>query len=258
MNFDQLSYRYRRGHTDVVRNVSWQVPRGRTILLGPNGAGKSTLLALAAGALSASRGRCVIMDQDTAPRPSKTYRAMVGWMPQTVRPVRGLRVQEQVAFCGWLNGLTRATAATRAVETLKLVDLFEQRDRKSHELSGGQMRRLGLAEALVHQPCQLLLDEPTSGLDPAQRQRFMDIMLRLPEDVDVLLSTHQAEDLEDSYDSVAVMRDGCLQFTGTSRQFLAKAPEAAKNRVVAAYSVIVTEARPEDLHGLSAVERGPS
>src|SRR5690606_32374303 len=133
----------------------------------------------------------------------RSYRRAVGWMPQDGESAPHLTVAQNVAYFGWLKGMSRATARSAAPHSVALVGLAEQAGRKARTLSGGQRRRLLLAQALVHSPSLLALDEPSVGLDPAQRERFRQVLLGL-EGVDILVSTHQVDDIDDLFDTVAV------------------------------------------------------
>lgn len=238
-----LSFRYRRSGPDVLRGVSWDVPAARSVLLGPNGAGKSTLLALCAAALDAPRGTIALDGLDPTRRADRAaYRRSVGWMPQDVRPIAGLTSREQVAYVGWLKGLGRAAAWHQAGQLLDRVALGEDAGRPAGELSGGQRRRLGLAQALTGAPTVLLLDEPSAGLDPAQRGRFREIVATLDPSMTVLVSTHQVDDLTELFDHVVVIHAGSLLWHGTVGSFMALAPPGAERPAEAAYAGIVPSA----------------
>ena len=167
-------------------------------------------------------------------------------MPQDTRPVPGLRVLDQVAYAGWLQGLTRSDAVVAASAALERVGLRDVKGRRSHELSGGQLRRVGLAETILQPHGLLLLDEPTAGLDPAERQRFRTILEQVSSGTDIVVSTHEVEDLAGSYDTVVVLSSGRIVFTGPVDVFLAHAPTESRQAAVDAYSAIIgsAEARP--------------
>jgi ABC-2 type transport system ATP-binding protein len=172
-------------------------------------------------------------------RERAAFRRAVGWMPQQVRPIAGLTCREQVAYAGWLKGLDRRAAWEAAGEALERVDLAAEAGRRTSQLSGGQQRRVGLAQALVHKADVLLLDEPTAGLDPNQRARFRDVLREISRDVPVLVSTHQVDDLTDLFDTVVVMDHGHLPFSGTPDAFMALAPAGSAHPAEAAYGTLV-------------------
>ncbi|MBE7323922.1 ATP-binding cassette domain-containing protein [Nocardioides sp. Y6] len=211
--YDAVTFTHRRRRTPAVRDVTWSPGSARTALLGPNGAGKSTLMRLGAGLLRPESGTV----RSSHGRPVQDE---VGWMPQDVLPVPGLKAWEQVAYAGWLRGLSRAAAARAADQALDQVGLTDQRELRTSTLSGGQRRRVGLAQALVSEPSILLLDEPTAGLDPAQRRRFREVLAGIPASTGIVVSTHQVEDLVELFDLVVVLDGGRLTWQGTMEEFL--------------------------------------
>ncbi|WST42399.1 ATP-binding cassette domain-containing protein [Streptomyces sp. NBC_01167] len=219
-----------------------EFPTGCTVLLGPNGAGKSTLLSLGASSLVPAAGRVTLGRLDsTSRRSQRSYRQKVGWLPQHVKPIPSLTVREQAAYVGWLKGLSRSKAweeSARALERVRLTDLGH---RNSHELSGGQLRRLGIPQTLVHSAEVVLLDEPTAGLDPVQRAVFRDLLSELADSVHFIVSTHQTEDLADIYDTVVVFDHGRHVFQGSAPEFFALAPTgtATERQAETAYRGLV-------------------
>lgn len=226
----------------LFTDLSLEIPQGRSVLLGPNGAGKSTLLALIADALHPRSGTISVGPAGSASTKGnrRRFRRAVSWLPQHTAAMPGLTVHEQVAYSGWLKGLSRADAWERSEGALAAADLGARSDQRAATLSGGQMRRLGVASALVSGASWLLLDEPTAGLDPAQRKRFTQVVQGLPDDVSVLISTHQTDDVAATIDHVTVLVDGAVPFSGTvadfTRPFEDREPAAA---VVAAYTRLV-------------------
>ena len=239
LSYESVSFRYRRLSHDVLDAFSWQVPTGRTVLLGPNGAGKSTLLALGAGALSPRRGQVLIDGQSR----KKIPKQVVGWMPQHSLAVPGLTVGEQIQLAGWMQGLSDADARRATQVAAQMVDLEDLLGQQAASLSGGQVRRLGLAQSLVAEPKIILLDEPTVGLDPGQRSRFRGLLANLPLEMAVLVSTHQIDDLEDTFDTVVVINRGALTFEGAVTDFLLLGEgRNPAERAERAYSKLVAEA----------------
>ncbi|QCX26326.1 ABC transporter ATP-binding protein [Nocardioides jishulii] len=212
-----LHFSYGRGRgTLVLAGVDWQVaPGATTLLLGPNGAGKSTLLKLLSGFERPQRGSVSVAGDASR----DTLHREVAWMPQDVQPARGLTVAEQVEYVAWLAGLDRATARRRAGDAIEAVDLVAKRDVRTDRISGGQLRRVGLAQALVRRAPVLLLDEPTAGLDPAQTLNFRSILRDVEAPGGVVVSTHQVNDLEQDVDRVTVLAEGELRFDGPVEEF---------------------------------------
>ncbi|XXG10471.1 ATP-binding cassette domain-containing protein [Micromonospora sp. SH-82] len=221
---DRVSFRYRRDVT-VFRDLELEFGSGATVLLGPNGAGKSTLLSLVVGLLRPDSGTVRVGDLASHVRRTRSrYRRAVGWLPQNVAAVPGLKVREQVAYAGWLKGLDRRTAWDNAADALRRVALIDLAERPSRALSGGQLRRVGIAQTLVHDARLIVLDEPAAGLDPQQRRGLREVLNSLVDGVDVLVSTHQTEDISDVYQHVAVLDRGALRHRGSVSSFLALAP----------------------------------
>ncbi len=241
--FSGITFRYHRRAAPVITDFSWAVPPGKTALLGPNGAGKTTLLSLAADALRAQTGTVSVGRlRGSRRRDRGAYRRAVGWMPQQVRAVPGLTVREQVAYAAWLKGASRERAWERAAEAVRQVSLGELEERLTTQLSGGELRRVGLAQVLAHDAEVLLLDEPTVGLDPAQRSAFRDLLAALPQARTVLVSTHQVDDLSELFENVAILDHGRLLHVSSVDEFLALAPRDAARPAEIAYGRLVSGA----------------
>ncbi|MEV1044321.1 ATP-binding cassette domain-containing protein [Streptomyces sp. NPDC049916] len=241
LRFTDCSFSYR-ADTPVLDHLTTEFPEGCTVLLGPNGAGKSTLLSLGASALVPSSGRVELGRADSVRRRDRrVYRQRVGWLPQEVKAIPALTVREQAAYVGWLKGLSKSDAWDRSAGALERVRLTELGHRKSHELSGGQLRRLGIAQTLVHQAEVVLLDEPTAGLDPVQRGVFRDLLAELSGAVHFIVSTHQTDDLADIYDTVIVFDRGRPVFHGPVPEFFSTAPVGTphERRAESAYRGLV-------------------
>ncbi|MFI2211255.1 ATP-binding cassette domain-containing protein [Streptomyces sp. NPDC020141] len=240
LRYTDCTFGYR-ARTSVLDSLTLEFPSGHTALLGPNGAGKSTLLSLGASARTPRTGRVTWGSLDSArSRDRGEYRRRIGWLPQRIEPVPGLTVREQAAYAGWLKGLSKRRAWDGAAQALDRVRLTELADRRSHQLSGGQLRRLGIAQALVHRAELILLDEPTAGLDPVQRGVFRELVSELSGTTRMIVSTHQTEDLADVYEAVVVLDRGAPAFQGTIGDFLSLAPAApAERRAETAYRGLV-------------------
>ncbi len=243
LSFEHVSFQYRsaflgRRATPVVVDFSWSIPPGRTVLLGPNGAGKTTLLSLAATSLIPQAGE-VTLDGLSSRHDRMALRRSIGLMPQGTRPIPGFTAREQVAYAGWLRGADAGEAESAASVALERVGLGAEAASLVSTLSGGQQRRVGLAQALVRPARVLLLDEPTAGLDPAQRSRFRSLLAEIPADVPVLVSTHQVDDLTELFDTVVVLNSGQVRFEGAPTEFLDMAPHGSPRPAEAAYLALL-------------------
>lgn len=172
---------------------------------------------------------------------SREYRRHVAWLPQRVPTSRQLTAREYVAYVAWLKGESRSQAWERAGAALDQVGLAEETGRKTARLSGGQLRRVGIACALAHDARVILLDEPTAGLDPHQRTVFRDVLREVAAKTPVLMSTHDIADLADEADTVTLMDGGRVRHHGGTQSFLDHAhPEATPaRRAESAYSVLM-------------------
>ncbi|WP_241000067.1 ATP-binding cassette domain-containing protein, partial [Streptomyces sp. Tu 4128] len=180
---------------------------------------------------------------DGEPAGTAAYRQAVAWMPQDIVPMPTLTAREYVAYVGWLKGMNRAEAWQQARRALGRVNLADQAGTRTNRLSGGQLRRVGVAGALVHGARILLLDEPTAGMDPYQRRVFRDILRTLTDDVRVLLSTHDVADLAEEADHVTVMYGGSVLHHGDTGSFLTHTPPGTvEGRAAeAAYTALLRE-----------------
>ncbi|MFJ1611364.1 MULTISPECIES: ATP-binding cassette domain-containing protein [unclassified Streptomyces] len=237
LTINSCTYGYRPWSNPVVADLDYEMPHGTNILLGPNGAGKSTLLKLAASVIHPRKGTVKFGELSSRER---IYRSKVAWMPQRIVAMSTLTAREQVAYVGWLKGMNRRDAWDSSITALSRVDLKKQADTKAARLSGGQLRRVGVASALVHDASVLLLDEPTAGMDPRQRRVFRSLLRPLAEEKDILISTHDVSDLAEESDHVTLLEAGKITFTGSTEDFLAHAPAdvAAGRKAEAAYTAL--------------------
>jgi ABC-2 type transport system ATP-binding protein len=204
------------GQIQALRDVTMSLDLGTVGLVGNNGAGKSTLLKILLGLLAPDAGGGTILGCDIR-HSGRELRGRIGYMPETAAVVPVLKGVEFVTLAGDLYGMPHRDARRRAHEVLSYVGLGELRYRRLEEYSAGNVQRLKLAAALVHDPQLLLLDEPTNGLDPAGRAS----MLRLLEDLiaetgkSVILCTHLLGDVERLCDQIVVLHRGTVLRYGT-------------------------------------------
>lgn len=195
------------GSQVAVRNLSLTVPRGEIFgFLGPNGAGKSTSVKMLLGLVHPTAGRASVLG---APVGEVDVRRRIGFLPEDFRFYEWLTATELVRLHGRLSGMSQAQLRTRVPEVLDLVGLAPHRDRTLRGFSKGMLQRIGLAQALVHEPDLIFLDEPTSGLDPMGRRMVRDI-LRAERDrgATVFLNSHLLSEIEVTCDRVAFIKDG--------------------------------------------------
>nr|WP_202122217.1 ATP-binding cassette domain-containing protein [Streptomyces sp. BA2] len=210
------------GSTVALDDVSLEFPSGVTGLLGPNGAGKSTLLSLLSTARRPKSGSVTLLG-DEAPGRARVQRIRqrIGVLPQSFGFYPRFTVLEFTEYAAWLRKVPAAKRRERALDALRLVQMEKHADRRMGALSGGMLRRVGIAQAMVNEPALVLLDEPTVGLDPAQRVGFRGLIQELGERSAVVMSTHLAEDVAHVCDRVAVLLEGSVRFTGTVAELCA-------------------------------------
>lgn len=191
-------------------------------LLGPNGAGKTTLIRALATVLRPAEGILELLGESAGGLGEhRALRRRIGYLPQEFGYYKRFTVREFVEYMAWLKEVPKADipgAVQRAVERVGLADRAEE---KMKALSGGMVRRVGIAQAIVNDPAILLLDEPTAGLDPAQRLRFRRLLQELGTDTCVVVSTHLVEDVAAACTDVVLFAEGRLVFQGTPDELAA-------------------------------------
>lgn len=194
------------GSQRALRGVDLEMHTGEVVgLLGPNGAGKSTLMRLITGYLPATSGRVEVCGFDVADHPLETKRR-VGYLPEHNPLYDDMYVRESLRFVAGLHRLDDRQA--RVERVLEEVGLLPEVHKKVGQLSKGYRQRVGLAQALIHDPEVLILDEPTSGLDPNQLVDIRALIRRLGQDRLVVLSTHIMQEVEAMCDRVVLIRKG--------------------------------------------------
>jgi ABC-2 type transport system ATP-binding protein len=194
--------------TRALDHVTLSIDRGLFGLLGPNGAGKSSLMRIAATLQSPSEGRLRFDGMDMLAQP-RALRRRLGYLPQDFGVYPGVSAEALFDQIAVLKGVTgRGERRDAAERLLRLVNLWDVRDRPVSTFSGGMRQRWGVAQALIGEPDLLILDEPTAGLDPAERNRFHELLFGLGETAVVIVSTHIVDDVADLCGRVAVLAGG--------------------------------------------------
>ncbi len=231
---EHVSYSY--GDRPALVDVTFQVaPASFTVLLGLNGAGKSTLFALLTRLYSAQAGRIRVFGHDIANEPGAALNAL-GVVFQTRALDVDISVRQNLVYHGALHGIARRSAGRAAERVLSRVALADRLDDRVADLSGGQMRRVEIARALLHEPRLLLLDEPTVGLDVRARADILSHVRGLAsEGVGVLWATHLIDEVDD-FDDLVVLHQGRVLTIGSARRVVA---DAGSPDVRAAFSKLV-------------------
>ena len=204
----------------AVRDLNLRVEPGEVYgLLGPNGSGKSTTLKIILGLVSASHGRTEIFGRDSRLVES---REAVGFLPENPYFYKYLSGEETLRFFGRLCRLGGARLKNRTDELLELVGLTKARKRRLGTYSKGMLQRIGLAQALIHEPKLLVLDEPTAGVDPAGSRQIRDLIVDLKRrGITVLLSSHLLAQAQEICDRVGILANGLLVREGQLEELIA-------------------------------------
>jgi ABC-2 type transport system ATP-binding protein len=196
------------GSQRAVDNISFEVNKGEIIgFLGPNGAGKSTTMKILTGYIPATEGTAEVngFDVKTSPMQVKTH---IGYLPEHNPLYLDMYVKEFLDFAGSLYGLKGRTLQIKIDETIERVGLGLEKHKKIGQLSKGYRQRVGLAQALIHNPDVLILDEPTTGLDPNQLVEIRDLIKNVGKDKTVIFSTHIMQEVEAICDRVVIINRG--------------------------------------------------
>ncbi len=222
-----LTYRY--GQFTAVDDVTLQVRPGETMgLLGPNGAGKTTVVRMLTTLTPVQQGELRIFGMDTRDQ-TVDIRSNIGYVPQQLSIEPALTGRQNVQWFARLYGVPRAERAERVTEALIAMELLDVADRLAATYSGGMVRRLEVAQALVNRPSLLVLDEPTVGLDPIARDRVWTQVQKMQGQfgMTVLLTTHYMEEADALCDRVALMHHGELRAVGTPAKLKAQISNVA-------------------------------
>lgn len=261
------------GKKQALYNINLTINQGMFGLLGRNGAGKTTLMKTLATLHQKKSGNitvCGVPIENT-----KEIRSMTGYLPQDFSMYPTMTVEESLDYLGILSGMTKDIRQNRINVLLKRVNLTEHKHKKVKALSGGMKRRLGIAQALLHDPQVLIVDEPTAGLDPEERIRFRNLLCEVAEERIVILSTHIVGDIEATCEDIAIMNNGRILWQGTVSELIHNAdnkvftvnvnkkqlPQIKKNYIVTGMLVqseyttvrIISDVKP-DIQGVTTAE----
>src|ERR1700749_2911482 len=203
-----LTKRY--GRTTAVDHISFQVEKGQIVgFLGPNGAGKTTTMRILTCFLPPSEGTAKVAGFDVLEQPLEVKKR-IGYLPETPPVYQEMEVGEYLTFVGKLKGMGGASLANRVNEVAERCSVADVRDKLIGKLSKGYRQRVGLAQAIIHNPDVLILDEPTAGLDPKQINETRDLIKSLAGDHTIILSTHILPEVEQICEQVIIINKGKL------------------------------------------------
>jgi ABC-2 type transport system ATP-binding protein len=206
----------RYGVRDIVQNVSIALKKGEVLgLLGHNGAGKSTTMQMLTGVLTPHSGSIEICGFDLSKQPDKA-KACIGYLPETPPLYREMKVDDYLLFAARLHRVPKNRLANSLVEAKQSCGLLDCGNKIIGTLSKGYQQRVGIAQAIIHQPQVIILDEPTVGLDPTQIRDIRALIRKLGDNQSVILSTHLLSEVENICDRVEIMQNGRLIYGDSS------------------------------------------
>ena len=223
MNVELTELTRKFGHTRAVAGVTLEAGPGVFGLLGPNGAGKTSLLRMMATVLPPTSGTLRLLGRDPGGYgPRREIRRRLGYLPQTLGYYPGFTVTDFVEYFALLKDMPPRQVPLAVATAIEQVGLGDRARAKLRTLSGGMLRRAGIAQAIVNQPELLLLDEPTAGLDPEQRVAFRSLLREFGQRATVIVSTHLVEDVGAACSEVTLMETGRIVFHGTPGELIAR------------------------------------
>ncbi|MGO9271030.1 MAG: ABC transporter ATP-binding protein [Terriglobia bacterium] len=215
---ENVTKRY--GPTLAVSDLSFDVQKGEILgFLGPNGAGKTTTMRIITGYLPATAGRVRVAGFDVAEEPLEVKRR-IGYLPELPPVYPDMTVTEYLAFVGRIKGVARGDLKKRVDEVSEKTSVTDVRDRQIGKLSKGYRQRVGLAQAIIHNPDVLILDEPTAGLDPTQIIETRELIKGLAGLHTIVLSTHILPEVEKTCQRVVVINAGRIAAVGTPNELI--------------------------------------
>ena len=219
LSIKNLVHVYANG-TKALDDVSLEVPTGMFGLLGPNGAGKSTLMRSLATLQTPTSGSIDFDGIDVIKDPEKLRRTL-GYLPQDFGVYPRVSAYDMLDHMAVLKGIASGKDRKATVESLlQQVNLWPVRNKALAGFSGGMRQRFGIAQALIGNPKLIIVDEPTAGLDPEERNRFLNLLAEIGEQVVIILSTHIVEDVADLCPRMAVLAGGKIQLQGAPQELL--------------------------------------
>ncbi|MDE0800908.1 MAG: ABC transporter ATP-binding protein [Rhodospirillaceae bacterium] len=252
VELDNLSKHF--GPFVAVDGISLKVRKGEVLgFLGPNGAGKSTTMRMVAGFLTATSGTAKVCGHDVEAEPV-LVKSLIGYMAEGSPSYEDMTVRAFLKFIAEVRGLSGRPAAVRIEEVVSKIKLEAVIDRSIEVLSKGYKRRVGMAQAILHDPPVLILDEPTDGLDPNQKHHVRTLIEEMASEKAIIVSTHILEEVEAVCTRAVVIGNGKLLADGTSEDLLSILPEHdAIHVVVKPVTVDLAVSKLQTVPGVSRV-----
>ncbi|MEY8428678.1 ATP-binding cassette domain-containing protein [Lachnospiraceae bacterium 46-15] len=222
INIKNLVMEYKKG-VKSLDHINLNIEHGIYGLLGENGAGKSTLMKILVTLLTPTEGTVEINGIHLERKNYELIKKEIGYLPQELGLYPNLSVRESLEYVGIMSGLKKKEYEERIDYYLHMTGLTAQQRKKNKQLSGGMKRRVGLVQALLHNPGILIVDEPTTGLDPEERIRIRNLLVDFAIDRTVLFSTHVTEDLAATCDKLCILRKGKLTYDGSITELVSHA-----------------------------------
>ena len=221
LSITNLSKTYPNG-IQALKNVSLEIPTGMFGLLGPNSAGKSTLMRTIATLHEADEGE-IQMDEINVLEQKDDVRKLLGYLPQEFGIYPKVSAEDMLNHIAVLKGITKTKERKEVVDALmNQTNLYDARKKNLGGFSGGMKQRFGIAQALIGNPKLIIVDEPTAGLDPTERNRFLNLLSEIGENVIVILSTHIVDDVSDLCSNMAIIDQGEVILKGEPQELIDK------------------------------------
>jgi ABC-2 type transport system ATP-binding protein len=213
------------GPIDAVRNISFNVGYGEVLgFLGPNGAGKSTTMKMITGFLGPTSGTVEVNGHDVLEDPLSVKRS-IGYLPEGAPAYGEMTVRNFLNFIADIRELSSSVRKERLDEVIETINIKTVIDQSIETLSKGYKRRVGLAQAILHDPNILIMDEPTDGLDPNQKHEVRNLIKKMAKKKAIIISTHILEEVDAVCSRAIIISSGKLLFDGTPEQLITKSDQ---------------------------------
>lgn len=230
------------GSIHAVQGVSFDVNHGEVLgFLGPNGAGKSTTMKMITGFLEPTSGTVEVNGHDVLENPLAVKKS-IGYLPEGAPAYGEMTVKSFLNFIADIRQFTGANRQKRIDEVIDLINIKNVLDQSIETLSKGYKRRIGLAQALMHDPNILILDEPTDGLDPNQKHEVQNLIKEMAKDKAIIISTHILEEVDAICTRAIIIATGNLLFDGTPKELISKSD---RGDIDHAFRIVTTEENKE-------------